>query len=180
MYEVIRRGNRHNISSRICGGAVRWYYRKWCQSHDRKWRQSRVLSGGMAYACATVSCAISALVGPFDRKWQSHVTGRGHVRKYDMCMPGFSPRFVLTSSTVVTWLPDVTEGHLIPSVFPWVCATPRSDRRSRDPFGSVILSTTSACPEVCSAHAQPGVTSSNNKTLDARLLARVITGCHYT
>jgi hypothetical protein len=37
-------------------------------------------------------------------------------------MPGFPPRFFLSSSTVVTWLPDVTEGHLTPSGFPWVCA----------------------------------------------------------
>ena len=73
---------------------------------NRKWRQSRALSG---------SCTISALMA-FDRKWQSHVTEvcSAHAR--------FFPRFCL-SSTVVTWLPDVTEGHLIPSGFPWVCAT---------------------------------------------------------
>ena len=32
----------------------------------------------------------------------------------------FPPRFFLCS-TVVTWLPDVTFGHLTPSGFPWVC-----------------------------------------------------------
>ena len=31
----------------------------------------------------------------------------------------FFSRFFLCSSTVVTWLPDVTEVHLIPSGFPW-------------------------------------------------------------
>ena len=56
--------------------------RKWRRSHDRKWRQSCAMSGSMFRACATGSRAISALVGPFDRKWQSHVTGRGHVRKW--------------------------------------------------------------------------------------------------
>ena len=30
--------------------------------------------------------------------------------------------FFLSSSTVVTWIPDVTEGHLNPSGFHWVCA----------------------------------------------------------
>jgi hypothetical protein len=57
----------------------------------------------------------------------SHVTGRGPVWKWpwpEVCSAHarFSPRFFLSSSTVVTWLPGVTEGHLIPSVFPWVCA----------------------------------------------------------
>jgi hypothetical protein len=36
--------------------------------------------------------------------------------------PAFPPRFFLSSSTVVTWVPDVIEGHFTPSVFPWVCA----------------------------------------------------------
>ena len=67
-----------------------------------------------------------ALMGPFDRKWQSHVTGRGHVRKWPWPEVGsaharLSPRaFFLV---VVPWLPDVTKGHLTPSEFPWVCAT---------------------------------------------------------
>ena len=30
------------------------------------------------------------------------------------------PRFPFL--VVLTWLPNVTEGHLIPSGFPWVCA----------------------------------------------------------
>ena len=103
------------------------------KSHDRKWHQSRdrkrpcpevTLTGSMlCAACATGSCAISTLVGPFDRKWQSHVTGRGSVRKCPwpedvLRMPGFFPHLFFL---VVTWLPDVTEGHLTPSGFPWMC-----------------------------------------------------------
>ena len=68
----------------------------------------------MFCACSTGSCAISSLVGPFDRKSRD--------RRYVLRMPGFPPLFFLSSSTVVTWLPDVTEGHLTPSGFPWVCA----------------------------------------------------------
>jgi hypothetical protein len=101
----------------ICGGAMRSYRksrdRKWHQSRDRKWRQSRVMSGSMFCACATGSCVISTLVGPFDRKCQSHVTGRGPVWKWplpEVCSAHarFSPHFFLCSSTVVTWLPDVS------------------------------------------------------------------------
>jgi hypothetical protein len=96
-----------------CGGC----YRK---SHDRKWRQSRAMSGSMFCACATGNCA--ALVGPFDRKWQSHVTGSGPVRKRsrpEVCSahaPFFHAFFFLV---VVTWLLDVTEGHLTPFGFSW-------------------------------------------------------------
>jgi hypothetical protein len=66
----------------IWGVAVRGCYRKslgrkwrqscdqkWHQSRDRKWRQPRSPSGSMFCACATGSCAISTLLGPFDRKW---------------------------------------------------------------------------------------------------------------
>ena len=49
----------------------------------------------------------------------SHVTGS----MFCAC-PLFSPRFFLSISIVVTWLPDVTEVHLSPSGFPWVCACP--------------------------------------------------------
>ena len=76
--------------------------RKCCQSRDRKWCQSRDMSGNMFCACATGSWAISVLVGPFDRKWQSHVTGRGPVRMYVLRMPGFLPRFFISSSTMAT------------------------------------------------------------------------------
>ena len=54
----------------------------------------------------------------------SGVTGSD--RKYALRMPGFFPRFFLTTAIVqVTWLPEVTEGHLTHSVFLWViaCAT---------------------------------------------------------
>jgi hypothetical protein len=61
-------------------------------------------------------------------------TGRGPVRKYVLRMPGFSPRFFLSSSTVVTWLPDVTEGHLTPSGFPWVCACGTSSSSCATPI----------------------------------------------
>jgi hypothetical protein len=44
-------------------------------------RPEVTLSGSMICPCATGSCTIPALVGSFDRKWQSHVTGSGHVRK---------------------------------------------------------------------------------------------------
>ena len=108
------------------------------------------LSGRMFCACATGSCAISALIGHF---WSevSHVTGRGPVRKGPwpkVCSAHarlFSVFFL--SSTVVTWLPDVTEGHLTPSGFPWMCNRKLCNtRRSRDPFGSVlgVFSRTSA------------------------------------
>ena len=82
----------------------------------------------------------------------SHVTRRGPVRKYVLCMPGFFPRFFPLSSTVVTWLPDVIKGHLTPSGK--LHNTP-SDLRSRDPFGSVlgVLSTTSASYD----HRKPSI-----------------------
>ena len=44
-------------------------------------RPEVTLSGSMICPCSTGSCTIPALVGSFDRKWQSHVTGSGHVRK---------------------------------------------------------------------------------------------------
>jgi hypothetical protein len=99
-------------------------------------------------ACATEICAI---VGLFDRKWQSHVTGRGPVWKWPWQEVGsaharlFSRVLFLSSSTIAT------EGYLIPSGFPLSVRNRklrniRSDRRSRDPVGSVlgVFSTTSA------------------------------------
>ena len=123
-------------SSHICGGAVRWCYRKW---RDRKWPCPEVcyahaqpeiapyppycglltgsdkvtwpeeaLTRSMFWACATWSCAISTLLWPFDRKWQSHVTGRGPVRKCSWPEVGSAharvfPRFFLRSSNMATW-----------------------------------------------------------------------------
>ena len=49
------------------------------------------------------------------------LSGSGPDRKYVLRMPGFFPRFFLSSSTVVTWLLKVTRGLLTPSGFPWVC-----------------------------------------------------------
>jgi hypothetical protein len=91
-------------SSRICGGAMR-SNRK---SRDRKWRQTRALSGRMFCACATGSCAISTLVGPFDRKWRSHVTGSdvshvtgsNPVRKYVLRMHNWKLRNIRPSSFI--------------------------------------------------------------------------------
>ena len=59
--------------------------------------------------------------------------------------PAFSPAFFfLSSSTVVPWLPDVTEDHLTP--FGFLLGVRMHNRRSCDPFGSVhgVFSTTSA------------------------------------
>jgi hypothetical protein len=105
---------------------LRGCYRK---SRDRKWpkwrdvtgsdvshmtgRDVSHVSGSMLYACATGSCAISALMWPFDRKWrQSRDRKRpcpeGDLTGSTFCAcPAFSPAFFLV---VVTWLPDVTEG----------------------------------------------------------------------
>jgi hypothetical protein len=67
---------------------------KW---RDRKWPEitwpEEAMIGSMFCACATGSCAISSLVGFFDRKWQSHVTERGPVRSYDF-FPYFFPYFI--------------------------------------------------------------------------------------
>ena len=106
----------------IWGGAVRGCNRKlrdrqWRQSRDRKWRQSDALSESIFCACTTGSCAIFALVGPFDRKWRQSrdrkrpcpevaLTGS----RFCACT-AFSRAFFLV---VVPWLPDVTEGHLTP------------------------------------------------------------------
>jgi hypothetical protein len=65
------------------------------------------MSGSMS--CATGRCAISALVGPFDRKRPCPEVGSAHARLFPL--------------VVVTWLPDVTKGHLTPSEFSWVSAT---------------------------------------------------------
>ena len=79
-------------------------------------------TGSMFCACATGSCAMSALVGSFDRKWQSRVTGCDQ-RSLDpfgvpLCVRMRNRKLRHTSN----------------------------DRRSGDPFGSVlgVFSTTSA------------------------------------
>ena len=115
-------------------------------AHDRKrpyrkWRQSCSLSGSML--CATGSCAIFAIVRTFDRKWQSHVTGSGPVRKRsrsEVCSthaPFSPPRFFLISSTMIKGC----------------------DQRSLDTFGSpwVCACTTGSCatPVVTEGHVTP-------------------------
>jgi hypothetical protein len=127
------------------------------KSHDRKWHQSRdrkrpcpevTLTGSMlCAACATGSSAISTLVGPFDRKWQSHVTGRGSVRKCpwpEVCSAHarLFPAFIFLSSNMVT---GCDGRSLDPFGVPLdvhmrnrKLRNTRSDRRSRDPFGSVL------------------------------------------
>jgi hypothetical protein len=166
----------------------KWRDQKWRQSHDQTWHQSRTLSGSMFCACATGSGAISALVGPFDRKWRQSrdwkrpcpevaligsrlcscatrswtistlvgpLTGSDKVTWPEVALtgsrfcacPAFSPRFFLSSSTMVT------EGQLTPFGVPLdvrmrnrKLRNTRNDRKSRDPFGSVlgVFSTTSA------------------------------------
>ena len=129
------------------------YLRKWRQSRDRKCHQSCAMSGSMFCASATGSCAISALVGPLDRKWQSRDRKRSWPEVCSAHARLFPPRFFLSSSTVVPWLPDVTEDHLTPFGFLLgvrmhnrKLRNTRNDRRSCDPFGSVhgVFSTTSA------------------------------------
>ena len=126
---------------------LRWIEPLRMTGSDRKWRQS--VSRSMLCACATGSYVISALVWPFDRKWQSRnrkrhcpevvLTGS----RFCAC-PIFSHVFFLV---VVTWLPDVTNGHLTSFGVPLDVRlrNTRSDRRPRDPFGGVlgVFSTTS-------------------------------------
>ena len=138
----------------------KWHDRKWRQSRDRKWRYS--VSGGILCACATGSCAISALVGVF---WPEVTKSRDPNNpcpeavligsRFCAC-PAFSPRFFLSCSNMAT------EGHLTPSGFPWVCAcatgsctTPVVTEGHVIPFGSVlgVFSTTS----VSYIHRKPRV-----------------------
>jgi hypothetical protein len=88
-------------------------------------------TGSMLCACATGNGAISILLGPFHRKWVSHVTETVRKRPWpEVCSAHariFTSSFFLSSSTKcntvvqVPWLPEVTKGHVIPSEFPW-CA----------------------------------------------------------
>ena len=76
-------------------------------------------------------------------------------------MSGFSPRFFLV---VVTWLTDVTEGHLTPSGFSWVypCAT-----------GSC------ATPVVTEGHVTPSEVSLGCSLWRPRLIFSMVTGTNY-
>ena len=99
MNRIIRRVVYGYSSSHLCGGSVRCYWksrdRKW---RNRKWRHSHALSGGMLCACATGSCTISTLMGPFS----SEVT-KSRDRKYVLRMPGFFARFFITKVIVQFW-----------------------------------------------------------------------------
>jgi hypothetical protein len=136
-------------------------------SHVTGSRVIRALSGSMACACATRSCAISALVAPFDRKWRESRDRKMPYRKQpwpEVCSAHarIFPAFFFLTRVVGQFWSEVT-----------------SDWRHRK----------GSCPEVCSTHAwffprlflsSSTKCSSNNKTLIARVLARVITGCHFT
>ena len=106
------------------------------------------LSGRMFCACATGSCTISALVGPF---W-SEVTksGSGPDRNMFSACPLLTPGvFFLSSSNMATGCDlrslDSFGVPLGVRIRNRKLRNTRRDRRSRDPFGSVIgvLSTTS-------------------------------------
>ena len=73
-------------------------------------------------------CDVSHLTGSDVRHVTgSHVSGVGPDRNYVLRVPGSAFRRFFSyysSSTVVQvpWLPEVAEGHVIPSGFPLVCA----------------------------------------------------------
>ena len=99
------------------------YLRKWRQSRDRKCHQSCAMSGSMFCASATGSCAISALVGPLDRKWQSRDRKRSwpevcsaHARLFP---PAFFFLVVVQLYHGYRMWPKITWP---PSGFSWVCA----------------------------------------------------------
>ena len=67
-----------------------------------------------------VPCPEICLTGSDKVTWSDEaLSGSGPDRKYVLRMPHFPLRLFLSSSTVVTWLPDVTKGHLTPSGFSW-------------------------------------------------------------
>ena len=82
---------------------------------------SPVVIGSMFCACATVSCAISVLVGAFWPEVTSVMCPEGVLSRSDLTGSMFCacPRFCLSNitkcSTVVPWLPNVTEGHVTPT-----------------------------------------------------------------
>jgi hypothetical protein len=85
---------------------LRWSYRK---SRDRKWRDwkdvSHVTGSDVSHQNRKYVLRMR------NRKWRNirpsgtfwpEVTGSGPDRKYALRMPGFSPRFFLSSSTMAT------------------------------------------------------------------------------
>ena len=121
-----------------CGGTTRSDVTGSDISHMTGSDVSNVPSWSMFCACATGSCAISALMWPFDRKWRQSRYRKRSCPKWpwpEVCSAHarlFYPRFFLSSSNMAT------EGHLIPSGS-LECTQPKlrntcSDRRSRDPL----------------------------------------------
>jgi hypothetical protein len=118
-------------------------------SHGRKWRHSRALSGSMFCACATGSCAISALVGPF---WSEVTKSRDRKRLCPEAIPTgsmfsafplFTPCvFFLSSSNMANGCDlrslDSFGVPLGVRIRNRKLRNTRSDRRSHDPFGSVL------------------------------------------
>ena len=105
-------------SSRICGGS--------CGGSDHcAWPD--VTGSDVSHVPCPEVCSAHAqpevaqyppwwglLIGSEKVTWPEEVFSRsGPDRKKILRMPRFSPRVFLSSSTVVTWLPYVTEGHLI-------------------------------------------------------------------
>ena len=111
-FEVVMWGSATG-SDRVRMRNLRWRHWPWPEV------TSPVVMGSMFCACATGSCAISVLVGPFDRKWQSHVTERALTGSMFCAFPAFSRVFFLSSSNMATLgscaTPIMTEGHVIPS-----------------------------------------------------------------
>ena len=142
------------------------------------------LSGSIFCACATGSCAISTLMGPFCRKSRDRKRPCPEVAmtgsRFCAC-PAFPRVFSLV---VVTWLPDVTQGHLTPFGVPLGVRNRklrniRSDRRSCDPFGSVlgVFSTTSASYNHRKPHVLYLVTGTSHGYLPLLCSYSVYIGC---
>jgi hypothetical protein len=72
------------------------------KSRDRKWRKSRELRPVRKYFLRMSNWKLRN-IRPSGVFWPEATPDR----KYVLRMPGFFPRFFLSSSTVVTWLPDL-------------------------------------------------------------------------
>ena len=107
--------------SHISGGAMRWSNGSDVTGSD----VSHVTCTEVCFAHAQPEVAPYPPSGDFWPEvtvtWPEEIlSGCDTDRKYVLRMTGFSPRVFFL--VVVTWLPDVTEGHSTPSVFPWKCA----------------------------------------------------------
>ena len=130
----------------------KWHDRKW---YDRKWRQSRDRNDTVRKYVLRMRNRKLWHIRPNGAFWPEVTKSRDRKRtcpevtltgsRFCACPAFFPLRFSLSSSTMAT------EGHLTPSEFPLSVRNRklrniRSDRRSRDPFISVlgVFSTTSA------------------------------------